>query len=332
MTEDQLLRQIVQTVSHRGSLSRAVLGIGDDAAALRVQTGRLLLVSTDSLVENVHFSLSYFTAEDLGWKALAVNLSDIAAMGGKPTYALTSLAVPRDLAPEFIKGFYVGLTKLAQRHGVGVIGGDTCSSPLGICINVTIIGEVKRSQMLTRRGASPGDAIFVTGELGRSALGLEILRRPLKSFQGRSALVGSHLRPIPRCSPGRFLATQGIASSMIDTSDGLSTDLGHLCSESGVGASISAERIPMPRLATKTVKRLSHELLEYALHGGEDYELLFTVPKHKRSRVPKRIQGVPVHEIGYITASARKCWIVQGAVRKRLVSGGFDHFSGQGLR
>lgn len=324
-TEADIIRKIQQTVARNNAAGRVVLSIGDDAAAFRPRPNRLILVSCDALVEGIHFNLAYSSPEDVGWKALAVNLSDIAAMGGKPLYATTSIALPKNLAAGFVVAMYRGLAKLARQHGVIVVGGDTCASTQHLFIDVTIVGEVESKKMLTRKGARPGDLLFVTGELGGAALGLERLSR--QQGTRRSALVRRHLRPQPRCSAGRFIADSRLASAMIDTSDGLSTDLHHLCEQSGAGAEVQAENIPLPVVAAgRRQARTARRLLDYALNGGEDYELLFTVPEHRKHRVPQSVGGIPIREIGKITAETGACWICVGGSKERLVPGGYDHF------
>lgn len=322
--EAQVIRAI-QRLAGRPKNGRLAISIGDDAAAFRTRPGCLILVSTDALVEGVHFDLRYYSAQDVGWKALAVNLSDIAAMGGSPLYVTTSIALPREVAPDFVTRFYRGLTAIARKHRVTLIGGDTCRSPQGIFVDVTIIGEVEPKLVLTRQGAKPGDLIYVTGELGGSGIGLELLSRSATPAP-RSAATRRHLRPQPRCGAGRYLAEQKLASAMIDLSDGLSTDLGHLCRQSGVGALIEASRIPLTKVSQQLSQALPNAPLHYALHGGEDYELLFAVPSRLSQCVPEQIKGLPVHEIGRITRSTG-VWLLDGQEKRRLCVGGFDHFA-----
>ncbi len=324
LTEADIVRRIQQTVGRNNAAGPVALSIGDDAAAFRPHANRLILISSDALVEGIHFNLAYCTPEDLGWKALAVNLSDIAAMGGKPLYVTTSIALPKNLPARFVVSLYRGLAKLARQHSVIVVGGDTCASIQHLFVDVTIVGEVEPKKMLTRHGARPGDLLFVTGELGGSALGLEQLTQRQRSR--RSALPRRHLRPQPRCFAGRFLADRRLASAMIDTSDGLSTDLHHLCEQSRVGAVLRAEDIPLPRVISSGQAQASRPLLDYALNGGEDYELLFTVPEYKKRLVPENIEGVPIHEIGKITAETQVCWLRTGMNKQKILPGGFDHF------
>jgi thiamine-monophosphate kinase len=323
-SESQMIRAI-QRIAGRPRDRRLVLPISDDAAAFRTRPDYLILVSTDALVEGIHFDLTYCSAEDIGWKALAVNLSDIAAMGGTALYATTSIALTRKTSADFVACLYRGLASIARQHAVTLIGGDTCSSPQGIFLDVTIIGEVKPAHMLTRRGAKPGDLLYVTGELGGSSMGLERLSRSRKPVP-RSATVRRHLRPQPRCSAGRFLAERKLASAMIDLSDGLSTDLGRLCEQSGVGALVETSQLPMAKLPGRQHQMLANDRLHYALHGGEDYELLFAVPSRLSKRVPRQIDGLPVHRIGCLTR-ATGIWLLEGQKKLRLHPGGFDHFA-----
>jgi thiamine-monophosphate kinase len=330
LSEDEVLQRIQQIARDLKAGSGLRLSIGDDAAAFRPSARHLTLISTDALVENVHFDLRYFSPADLGWKALAVNLSDIAAMGGRPLYATTSIAFPRGLTARFVEDFYKGLASLAKQHGVVLIGGDTCSSQRDIFVDVTVIGEIEPAKIVTRSGARPGDLLYVTGALGGSAMGLEWLTRSSTNAWGalakrrKSSLVQRHLRPEPRCAAGRFLADRRLPSAMIDVSDGLSTDLGHLCQQSQVGAIVDAKRIPLPKSSSLSIPQL-HDWLGYALNGGEDYELLFAVPSRRRKKVPRAIQGLPIHEIGFFT-SRPGTWLVQGDQQTEFFPSGFDHF------
>ena len=325
--ESQIISQIQRiTQKKRTSRDRLILSIGDDAAAFRPRPGYVMLVSSDALIEGIHFDRKSTSAEALGWKALAVSLSDIAAMGGGPLYLTTTLGIPPETPSRFVAGFYRGLNGLASRHGVAVVGGDTCSSPKGLFIDVTILGEVKTREMLTRSGARPGDSLYVTGTLGESAIGLEFLKRKSKISLTRNRFIERHLRPIPRLSIGRYVSSHRLASALIDISDGISTDLHHLCKQSQVGAVIEECKIPLPKLTIGMKAQLVTSLLDYALNGGEDYELLFSVPAKRRHLVPSHIDGIPVQEIGKITGQRGTCWIKEGKRTRRLPAGGFDHF------
>ena len=325
--ESRLIKRIHRLSDQLLPPSRRVsLSIGDDAAAVVPSSGCMILVSTDALVEGVHFDLAYFRPEDLGWKVLAVNLSDIAAMGGKPVGFTTSLALPREKLGSFATRVYKGLLGLACLSGTVLLGGDVCASPGPVFLDLTILGEAKSEEVLTRKGARPGDSLFVTGELGASAIGLELLRRVPRRARYFSRWVKKHLRPLPRNRIGRWLAESCCASALIDLSDGLSTDLHHLCEGSQVGAVIDSERVPLPKISSKVSSLVDEPLLNYGLNGGEDYELLFTVPAKRRSQIPSQMEGLGIHEIGYITDKPGSCWIQEQGRLRRLSPQGFDHF------
>jgi thiamine-monophosphate kinase len=309
-----------------------IIGIGDDAAVLKVGPAKLLLATTDMLIEGVHFDRSCSDFTSLGWKSAAVNLSDIAAMGGVPRFCLTSLALPAHIPVEAVKAFYRGFNALLRAHKTILVGGDTCSSKSGLVIGVTILGEADKRTVISRSGAKRGDRIFVTGTLGDAGAGLELLKSGVRSQKSgvrrrdfNSALINRHLRPVPRVEWGRKIALSGCASAMIDISDGLSSDLYHLCEESGTGAVLFSGNIPFSRALLKTADRLRNTPLRYALTAGEDYELLFTVPP---ARVKKlEALPLPVTEIGMIT-SGHKLVLVDAAGRKTaLQPGGYDHFA-----
>lgn len=324
-----------------------VAGIGDDAAVLKIASATLLLATTDMLIEGVHFDLSSTNYYSLGWKSAAVNLSDIAAMGGVPRFCLTALAIPARIPVEAVKEFYRGFNALLRVHKTILAGGDTCSSTNGLVISVTLLGEVKKGTAVTRAGAKRGDRIFVTGTLGDAGAGLELLKAgvgvqgPGSRGQGsgtrskdgnselrtpHSELIKRHLRPVPRVEWGRKIALAGCASSMIDVSDGLSSDLSHLCEESGVGAVLNAAAVPFSRSLVQSADRLSRPLLHYALSGGEDYELLFTVPHAKLKRMASL--NIPASEIGLITGG-RGLFLMNAKGGKRpLKPNGYDHFKG----
>lgn len=316
--------------------SRAAVGIGDDAAALKLSPHSTLLATTDMLIEGVHFDLSYTDFHSLGWKSAAVNISDVAAMGGVPRFALTSLAIPPDASVEGIAEFYRGFKALSKKYDVELVGGDTCSSRKGFIVSVTVLGEVEKSMTVTRSGARTGDRIFVTGTLGDSAAGLELLKKRAQGAKSsirnaKSAiakLVKKHLKPVPRVEWGRKLALSGIASAMIDVSDGLSSDLGHICDQSGVGAEIHGDSIPLSNAIRSARDFLRRPLIDYALSGGEDYELLFTAPPDKLKKLLSL--GIKVSEIGRITQVRHMHLANRTGGKTLLKMSGFDHFSGSG--
>jgi thiamine-monophosphate kinase len=316
-----------------------MIGIGDDAAVLKVSSSSLL-ATTDMLIERVHFDLRYTDFYSLGWKSAAANLSDIAAMGGVPRFCLTSVGIPNSISPKQVAEFYRGCNTLLKSCDAILVGGDTCSSRKDLVINVMMLGESGENGVVTRAGAKPGDRIFVTGTLGDSSAGLEVLTRKVRNRRPRgetipfmfhnsrsamSRLVERHLRPEPRVKWGMGIALSRCAHAMIDISDGLSSDLSHICEQSRVGALINAERIPLSSWLCRTADRLDHPLIHYALSGGEDYELLFTVPMSGIRKL--QTLGLPVTEIGEITRT-RKMMIADGGGNKTLLKPtGYNHFA-----
>ncbi len=314
----------IQKLTPRTS-SATLLGIGDDAAALTLSASQTLLVTTDVLLEGVHFDLAYTDFYSLGWKAAAANLSDIAAMGGVPRFCLTALGIPRRTAAEHVTEFYRGFNALLKKHKTSLVGGDTSSSLHGLFISVTALGGVEPGKMVSRSGARPGDRIFVTGTLGDSAAGLELLQNNVRREAGGvRRLIQKHLRPVPRVAEGREIALSGCASAMIDVSDGLASDLGHLCERSGVGAVVHSENLPLSASLRKNNDRLRRPLLQYALSGGEDYELLFTVPPAAVKKL--RSLRMSLSEVGMVT-SGKSVFLTGDKGRTKLLpASGYDHF------
>jgi thiamine-monophosphate kinase len=277
------------------SWQRLVVGIGDDAAAWRAGSA-VQLATTDSLVQDTHFDLSIITWEELGWKAIAVNLSDIAAMGGTPEYALVSLALPGDLDTDNVSSLYGGMAQIAGRFGVAIAGGNISSADKTV-INVTVLGSLESTSMLTRSAAVPGDRIAVTGYTGLSAAGLRMLRQNLKFDAETTRLFReAHLTPMPRVDEGQILLHRSVRAA-IDISDGLIADLAHICQASKVGALIHQNALPI-HSALKT--NFKSDYLQMALAGGEDYELLFTASNMIMTRLRKTMP-CPVTVIGEIT-------------------------------
>jgi thiamine-monophosphate kinase len=318
-----LIERIGRTAAR--DAKRVLVGIGDDAAALALAPASTLLATTDMLLEGVHFDLGTTDLSSLGWKSAAVNLSDIAAMGGTPRFCLTSLGLPASLTAEGVAELYRGLNACLKRYRTALAGGDTCRSRTGLVISITLLGEAAKGRAVTRSGARPGDLLFVTGTLGDSAAGLELLRARGKGQGARGReeekkLIERHLRPMPRVSEGMLLA--GVASAMIDVSDGLSSDLAHLCEQSGVGAEVLADRVPLSK-ELRSVRGFTRPAAEYALSGGEDYELLFTVPRAKLGRL--RSLRIKATEIGSITRG-RTVMLVEVGRKRPLPPSGYDHF------
>jgi len=277
---------------------KLILGIGDDAAVWRGDTSPQL-ASTDSLFQDIHFTLEITPWEELGWKALAVNLSDIAAMGGVPEYALVSLALPESTEVDNVAALYRGMIEAAQQFEVAIAGGDTCRAPL-VSITITVLGRAQSQggNMLTRAAASPGEKIAVTGALGGAAAGLEMLKKGLQFDPETTAeLRRAFLRPWPRLAEGKLLLARGVKAA-IDISDGLVSDLKHICEASRVGARVEIERVPVSAAAKAG---FGERALALALGGGEDYELLFTAGAEVVEKVKETI-SCPVTVIGEITA------------------------------
>ena len=308
-----------------GSGSGVALGIGDDAAAVIPTTGVQTLVTTDMLVEGVHFEVEFTGAFELGCKSLAVNLSDIAAMGGIPRFALLSLAIPPDLPLDFLDAFIAGFTSLAEQHGVTLIGGDTCSSRSGFVISVTLMGEQQSDRIVRRSGAKPGDRVYITGNVGDSALGLELLRGGKRS----GGAITRHVDPLPRNEAGMILAEQGLATAMIDVSDGLAADLGHILKQSGCGATVFLDRLPLSPEYRQHMAGMTVDPFALALSGGEDYELLFTSPVDREEEVFAAFTAIvlPVALIGEITATPGLKLIAPGGAPYIPTFRGFDHFA-----
>jgi len=311
--------------NQKASWQQLVIGIGDDAAAWRGDTS-IQLATIDSLIQDVHFSLGVTSWEDLGWKAMAVNLSDIAAMGGIPSYALVSLALPSHTKVEEISALYKGMIELTQQFEVAIVGGDTSSAPL-VAINITILGSARGQDkhILTRSAARPGDKVAVTGELGAAAAGVKMLNRKLQfSPEATACVKKASLRPFPRIAEGQLLVEQGVKTA-IDISDGLIQDLGHICKASQVSARIEIDRVP---IQPEVKANFSDEALELALSGGEDYELLFTAGTEVIDKV-KKAASCPVTVIGEIVAdeTSRITLVDKEGKPFNLDKTGWEHFA-----
>lgn len=327
-----------------------VLGIGDDCAAISVDDDHLLLMSTDILVEGVHFNTAYFTPEELGRRALAVNMSDIAAMGGVPAQGLIGLALPRSTPLSFIEGLYKGLTDTGMQYGIQIVGGDTVLSPGEVMLSVSILGFVERDCIVTRKGAKPGDLIMVTGTLGGASMGLDILEEMEKSHatmrpgqdelsnQGdrecrRSScqeIIDRFLVPMPRIKEGRAVAKNHLVTSMIDLSDSLSQTLYLLARSSDIGIKVNKPSIPITCKVRELIRQRSKEPHDYALAGGEDYELLFTIRAENEKRVRETLKnetGVQVTVIGEIVPKEEGILLAdRNGSFSELVPTGFEHF------
>jgi thiamine-monophosphate kinase len=330
-------RELIESIARKsagGSSKLIATGIGDDCAVLRLPEGSEMLVTTDFSLEWVHFRRAWHPADSVGHRCLARGLSDIAAMGGEPVAAFLSLALPGDLPQRWVDQFVAGMLLLAQRFGVTLAGGDTAQSyiptngksPLagdpaagGIVADIAVVGSVPAGQAILRSGARPGDSIFVSGELGAAVAVLEqMVENPERKF--RAAAFPAHFYPEPQLAVARHLRQKKLATAMIDISDGLSTDLRHICESSGVGATLVEQAIPTARMGRHEVE------LRHALHGGDEYQLVFTVAPGRR--VPPEIAGVPLTRIGYINEEDGVFIDHENGYRTELEARGWEHFSG----
>jgi len=313
-------------------------GIGDDVAVLEAggRTGgeadTVWLATCDVLVEGSHFIRSRIPPGKLGRKALAVNLSDVASAGGTPRFALVSLGLPPDLDVEFIDGLYEGLREEGTRHGVDVVGGNVSRSRLGMFIDVFLLGEASRGRVVLRSGARPGDRVLLTGRVGDAAAGVALLLDPaLRAPEPyASEAVERQFAPSPRVREGALIGRSKAATAMIDVSDGISGDLGHICERSGVNACLRADCLPVA-LENRALSRQVHgDEWHFALRGGEDYELLFTAPPARAAELARAITaetGTPVADIGEILPPDRPSELVlAGGERVPLGGAGWDHF------
>jgi len=368
MNEFDFIRRLREQTRSRKHSSRVISGIGDDAALIAQTADRNLVVTADLLIEGVDFSRDSASPRLLGHKALAVSLSDIAAMGARPFWSLVSIGMPREVWQDNFKDeFFAGYLELADQFGVTLAGGDVSEAKDGIAIDSIVMGEVGTGAAVLRSGASAGDQIYVTGTLGGAAAGLKLIEMgarlgtsglaslphaskrpsvPENDKRGSSptvrealdqdaqtseikdieALLLRQLRPSPRVGWGIILGEERLATSMIDISDGLSSDLSHICSESNTGALIQSSAVPIDEAVTRLCGRRALDPLALALHGGEDFELLFTVRPSDAARLPKRVDGVAVSHIGEVTDQPGKIRIAEKGRVWDLPPQGFEHF------
>lgn len=339
--EFDLIRDVRQQAVNQssGSLSQhqtLLQGIGDDGAVIKQQAGRESVITTDLLVEDVDFRRDSTPPAFLGHKALAVSLSDLAAMGARPRWSLLALGIPQDLwESAFVDEFYEGFFKLAKRYDIKLIGGDVSRTPEKVVIDSIALGECGLERSVYRSGARPGDLIYVTGSLGAAAAGLRLIERGARFGKEHAGepewkliqeLLLRQLCPEPRVGWGLVLGEERLASAMIDISDGLSSDLNHLCSESKVGALVEVNRLPVDTPVADLCGRRALDPLLLALHGGEDFELLFTVHPDNAPKLPAKVDGVPVTCIGEIKEAAAGVRISEGSRVWELAAQGWQHF------
>ncbi len=314
-----------------------VKGVGDDAAILDY-AGRRTLVTTDLLLEGIHFDLVYVPLKHLGYKAAVVNFSDIYAMNGRPEQITVSLGISKRFSVEDLESFYSGIKLACEVYGVDIVGGDTSSSLTGFTISITCIGSALEGQTVSRDGAKESDLIYVSGDLGASYMGLQLLEREKAAwdgsgdfrpdFEGREYLLERQLKPEARKDVVEALAAQGILpTAMIDLSDGLSSDLLHICKQSKVGCQLYEERLPIDYQTAMMAETFNMNVTTVALNGGEDYELLFTVPLHLHEKM-KEVKGV--HLVGHIAKEEQGCYLVtRDGQEMQLRAQGWDPISGE---
>jgi len=325
-----LIARIAEIVGKPGE--DVVVGIGDDAAVVRTDGDKYLLATCDIQVEGIHFIKDKTSPYQLGRKAVAINLSDIAAMGGIPKQLWVSLVLPQDAEVEYVEALYQGIKEETTRCGVSIVGGNLSRSPWGLMVDTFLLGEVEAECLLLRSGARVGDLVLVTGYLGNSAAGLALLLDPSLRCDEASVrqLLEAHHTPTPRIKEGRAIARSGMATAMIDLSDGLASDIGHICKESEVGTKIWADRVPISPAARKVARLAGKNPLDFALFGGEDYELLFTAPPDRAQELASRIEaetGTPVAIVGEIVPPSEGLTLVgeEGRIVP-LAPGGWNHF------
>ncbi len=313
----------LRTISTDKRKTSLRIGIGDDAALWDPRVGYETILTCDWFLEGTHFLANRHPPEVVGYKCLARAVSDIAAMGGEPSCYLLSLALPDTHTGEWLRKFLKGLRKASRMLRCPIAGGDT-SRRKEILINITVIGEARRERAILRSGAHPGDAIFVTGRLGEAQYGLRLLLESSKRVSSGDKRLRKHFYPEPRLAVGSWLADHGLATAMMDLSDGLSSDLSRLCEASAVGARISEHTLPHVKIEGKYAKEFA--ATELALHGGDDYELLFTVAKKNVGRIPRTIARVPVTRIGEIVSDRRAVLERKNGVVTELKNQGWDPF------
>jgi thiamine-monophosphate kinase len=324
--EDAVVEAIRRIVP--GPPSGVVVGIGDDAAVLPLAPDRHLVFTVDALVEGVHFRRGWAAPADVGYKALAAAVSDVAAMGGVPRHAVVSLVAPPDTAVRWVEELYRGLAAAAEEFAVGVVGGNVARTDGPVVVDVAVVGEVEPDLCLRRDGARPGDLVVVTGTLGRSRGGLEVLRRGVRDPRGEP-LVRAYLRPAPRLAEARAVALSGWATAMMDISDGLSTDVARMCAASGAGVRLDASAVPVDPAVRALADRIGGDAVALALDGGEDYELLVAVPPdHARALVERvhSLTGTAATVVGVFTPPHQGRTVLRDGAVRPLQDGGWDHF------
>ena len=300
------------------------MGIGDDAALFELHPGCETILTCDWFLEGTHFLREKHPPDSVGWKCLARAVSDVAAMGGVPRCCLLSLAVPASLTGRWLDSFLAGLRRASRKFNCVLAGGDTTRRDQ-ILINVTVVGEVRKGRALTRSGAHPGDLIYVSGRLGEAEWGLRLLKQSKARRNPKLSPMRKHLYPEPRLALGQWLAARRVASAMMDLSDGLSSDLPRLCAASGVGARLLASQIPAVQIPARS-RTGKADPAQLALHGGDDYELLFIVPPRHKNLMPRSFHSLPLTEIGVITPKRQIVLLDENSHARSLSPRGWDPF------
>jgi thiamine-monophosphate kinase len=325
---------LIDRIARIASVERddVIVGIGDDVAVLDNVGEDWILAKVDSQVEGVHFLRDAISPRQLGRKALAINLSDIASIGGRPLYALVSLALPGDIEVAWVDELYHGLREEGDRYGVAVVGGNMARSQGGAFVDVFVLGRVRREHVLLRAGARPGDRVLVTGRLGDSAAGLQLLLAPEIEVPppDREMLAQRHYTPTPRLREAQVIARLGVATAAIDLSDGLSSDVGHICERSQVGVRLWAARLPISPATRRVAAACGREPWQLAIEGGEDYELCLTVPEASAEALAAAVErqtGTPLTVVGEVLAPEQGRWLVlEDGQEVPLQAGGWQHW------
>jgi len=325
-TELDIIERIRRALASRKLPFGVRVGVGDDAAVVSTSPGRELVATTDSFFEGRHFLADLHPPFVVGYKSLVRAVSDVAAMGGRPRYFLLMLALPLPRTGRWLNEFLAGLRQATTRIGIALVGGDILQNSR-VAIAITVLGDVASGRSIRRDGASPGDLLCVSGTLGAAQLGLEVLERRRRFPAAWQEVLRPHFFPPIRVHLGQWLAGHRLASAMIDISDGLSTDLGHLCRASRIGARVWLDRLPAVRIPD-LLRRRGFDPIDLALHGGDDYELLFTVPRRLAGKLTPRIRGVRVAVIGEMTRDKRILTVSSSGQVQPLRPRGWDHFRG----
>jgi thiamine-monophosphate kinase len=333
------IRKIVDIhIDDRTIHNQLLTGIGDDAAAFTPGSGNLQLLTTDALVESVHFDLTYTSLKHLGWKSMAANISDIAAMGGVPRYATISLALPKRISVEMVEAFYTGAAAAAMKYSFLIVGGDTVAAADAMMVSVAMTGEVPRDKIIHRRGAVPGDYLCVTGHLGGAVAGLIVLGREKERFQNSEEpesfrpnlepyreVIARHLMPHPRLDLSKILANEVKVHAMIDISDGLASEVHHLCTGGNVGAEIHEHNLPVIASTQAVAREASVPVSEYCLYGGEEYELLFAISEEEYKKLEPLTNDVTI--VGRVLEASKGIRLVkEQGENEPLGAGGWNHF------